>query len=345
MTSFKQDKSLICLNIDRRHLILFNIDSTGAQHNVHGNHRLNALLSGTLLLATTLPCLGKSLDITLQPGQARENFQWQEADQLHSAMNLAVHSELVKLAVDYNVRARMDDQGVVDNTSTEQRLGAIVRSSRLDQLLGGTSQLKTESVLQTGTERYTPRLSPTFSRPVLDIGTLDVQFGYLLSGNYASTTQKRTKSYSFGLRGSLPGGQVKWRGAYSTSSTFRGQAAATLNVENFKLQSEYRIAPKMKLQLFANHKQRTRLAASREIVGAERRYGAGISWQPSKEYSLDLKVDRQERPQAGEQALLQSGSLSWFPSNSLALSLNYGDQLIDGERGILLSTELEFDGL
>jgi hypothetical protein len=114
-------------------------------------------------------------------------------------------------------------------------------------------------------------------------------------------------------------------------------------VENFKFQSEYRVAPTMKLQLFSNIKQRTQLAASREVSSAESRYGAGLTWIPSEYYSLDFTVDRRDQSQSGEQALLRSGSVSWFPHANMALSLNYGDQLVEGERGIVINTRLAFD--
>lgn len=310
---------------------------------MQGNHRLHALLCSAVLLAVVPACLATSVDFTLKPGQFSENPHQLKDDKLQSGLQLAMHNELLKLAVDYNVQATVNDLGAIDNNSARQRLGATVRSKKLDQLLGGTTQLKTNSVVQTGTDGYSHQLSPAFSRSLLDIATVDIKYGYLLSKASARAAENKTQSYSLGLRGSLPGGQVNWSGAYSTASTFRDHAATSLRVEIFKFQSEYRVAPTMKLQLFSNIKQQTQLAASREVSSAESRYGAGLTWIPSGRYSLDLKVDRRDQSQSGDHELLRSGSVSWFPTATMALSLNYGDQLVQGERGIVLNTRLQFD--
>jgi hypothetical protein len=310
---------------------------------VQGNHHLYALLSSAVLLAVAPLCLATSLNFTLKPGQVNENSHPLKDDKLQSGLQLAMHNELLKLAVNYNVQATVDDLGAIDNNSAQQRLGATVRSKRLDQLLGGTTQLQTNSLVRTGTDGYSHQLNPAFSRSLLDIATVDIKYGYLLSKASARAAENKTQSYFLGLRGSLPGGQVNWSGAYSSSSTFRDHAAPSLRVENFKFQSEYRVAPTMKLQLFSNIKQQTQLAASQEVSSAESRYGAGLTWIPSGRYSLDLKVDRRDQSQSGEQELLRSGSVSWFPTANMALSLNYGDQLVEGERGIVFNTRLEFD--
>lgn len=310
---------------------------------MQGNHHLTALLASTLLSAVAPICLATSLDLTLKPGQISENAHPLKDDQLQSGLQLALHNELLKLAVDYKIQATVDELGAIDNDSAQQRLGAILRSKVLDQLLGGTTQLKTNSVVRTSTDGYSHQLSPAFSRSLLNIATVDIKYGYLLSKASANAAENQTQSYSFGLRGSLPGGQVNWSGAYSTSSTFRDQSDPALRVENFKFQSEYRVAPQLQLKLFSDIKQKTQLAASREVTTAESRYGAGFTWKPSQRYSMDLKLNRRDQSRTGEQDLLRSGSVSWFPNSSLALSLNYGDQLVEGERGILFNTRLEFD--
>ena len=310
---------------------------------MQGNLHFSALFAGTLLSAVTPLCLATSLDFTLKPGQVSENAHPLKDDQLQSGLQLALHNELLKLAVDYKIQATMDDLGAINNDSAQQRIGTTVRSKVLDQLLGGKTQLKTNSVVRTGTNGYSHQLTPAFSRSLLDIATVDIKYGYLLSKASARAVENQTQSYSFGLRGSLPGGQINWSGAYSTASTFRDQSAPALRVENFKFQSEYRVAPQLKLKLFSDLKQKTRLAASREVTTAESRYGAGFTWKPSQRYSMDLKVNRRDQSQTGEQELLRSGSVSWFPNPNLALSFNYGDQLVEGERGILFNTRLEFD--
>lgn len=308
-----------------------------------GKYHLYALLSSAAMLAVATPCLATSIDLHLKPGQLSENPDQRDEDKLQSGLQLAMRNQLLRLAVDYHVQAQVDELGAIDNNSAQQRLGATIQSSRLDRLLGGKTRLQTNSVLKPGTDGYSHRLSPAFSRSLLDIATVDIKYGYLLSKASAHATEKQTQSYSLGLRGSLPGGLLTWSGAYTTANTFHRQEAPAVQLENFRFQSEYRVGPTMKLQLFRTIKQQTKLAASQQVTSAESRYGAGVTWRPSGRYSLDFKLDRRDQSLSGERELLSSGSVSWFPSTWLAVSLDYGDQLVEGERGILLSTRLEYD--
>ncbi len=43
--------------------------------------------------------------------------------------------------------------------------------------------------------------------------------------------------------------------------------------------------------------------------------------------------------------LFGSGSFSWFPQSSMELNLSYGDQQLEGARGILLRTRIDLDGM
>ncbi len=66
-------------------------------------------------------------------------------------------------------------------------------------------------------------------------------------------------------------------------------------------------------------------------------------WQPTSEYALDLKIDKKTLSATGEESILRTGTVSWFPEDGLKLSLKYGDQLVEGARGLVLNTAFDLD--
>ena len=76
---------------------------------------------------------------------------------------------------------------------------------------------------------------------------------------------------------------------------------------------------------------------------AEKRYGAGIAWSPRENYSVAFRVNRLDESRSSDTEFLRSGEISWTPRRNLEFSLNYGDQLVEGERGVMISTRLKLD--
>lgn len=307
--------------------------------------QLATLLPGILLLSGTQLCTASGLNLAIKPGMFTQEASHAPGTPLKSGLGLAVKHELLNVNLDYDFQLKVDEQGLATGENTSQRLGASVRSSLLDRMFGVKSHIKTDSVLRAGGDVYNHKISPGFSRPLLNLATLDVGYQYLLNKASVEAVEKQQQSYSLGLKGSLGDGHLNWSGAYNSSDTFEDRALLTQSTETFRFRTDYRLAPGMKLLLTSAHKQETRFKGSGDNILAESRYGAGLSWTPSGRYALDLKVDRQQLSTTGEDNLLRSGTLSWFPRHDLALALNYGDQLIEGGRGVMFTTRLDLENL
>lgn len=285
--------------------------------------------------------LDLDLDLKPTPLSARETAT--EDTQLASGVELAMNNALLNLALKYKVQSHFDESGDLVDNGTSQRIGARFNSNLLDSLLDGKTNIATESVFTSGTDAYRHQFNPTYSRPLLGLATLDLGYQYGLEGSAAATAENTSSAYRFGLKGSLPWLPLDWSGGYVTSSKLNGSNSQTTNVESFNLQSVYTVSPQMSVKLFSKLKEQETSLGATDIHDSELRYGAGVVWQPSSEYALDLKIDRQTLSATGEESILRSGTLSWFPEDGLKLSLKYGDQLIEGARGLMLNTALDLD--
>ncbi len=285
--------------------------------------------------------LGLDLDLKPTPISAKETAA--EDTQLASGVELAMNNALLNLALKYKVQSHFDESGDLVDNGTSQRIGAQLNSTFLDSLLDGKTNIVTESVFISGTDAYRHQFNPTYSRPLLGLATLNMGYRYGLEGNDAANADNTSSAYRFGLKGSLPWLPVDWSGGYVTSSKLNGSNSQTTNIESFNLQSNYTVSPQMTVKLFSKLKEEEISLGATDTSSSELRYGAGVVWQPSSEYALDLKIDKQTLSATGEESILRSGTVSWFPEEGLKLSLKYGDQLVEGARGLMLNTALDLD--
>lgn len=304
-----------------------------------------AIACGAALLAchslSQASALDLDLDLRTNPITAQETAN--DDTQLASGLEVALNNALVNVALKYKVQSRFDESGDSVDNGTSQRLGAQFNSSLVDELLRGETRIRAESVFIDGAEQYRHQFNPTYSRPVLGIATLDMGYRYGLEGTSAAAGENTSSAYEFGLKGSLPWLPMDWSGGYVTASKLDGSSSHITSIESFKLQSNYTVSPQMTVQLFTRLREEELAAGALETQTSELRYGAGVVWQPSSEYALDLKIDRQSLSATGEVSTLRTGTLSWFPEEGLKLSLKYGDQLVEGARGLMFRTAFDLD--
>jgi len=302
------------------------------------------ILAPGLYLAASV-CAASALDLSIHPGV----FGAQEPDtrvsQLTSGIDLALRNRLLDVKMGYDFRVDVDNAFRATDDNTAQHLGATLHSNVLDSVLGVKTRVQANSVFHTAAGAYNHRLSPGFVRRLADLALLDVNYQYHLVKPSADAVAQEHLGYSVALRGSLQGGRLNWSGDYSAADTYRESAVHIQTRETFRFQSSYRLLPQMRLQLTSALTEMTRFHAARDVTFLQTQYGAGLQWTPSADYSLNVNVNQTGFSHTGEEMLLRTGTLSWFPHEDMALSLNYGDQLVEGTPGILLNTRLVLDAL
>ena len=304
-------------------------------------HKLSRI-SG-MFLGFGTACAGASnVDMSIDPGL----FQAEkppENGQLSSGLDMSLRNQLMALDLGYDFEVKMDDEQTATDDNTYQKLGATLRSKPLDRLLGVNTRVQANSLFTTATGGYNHRLVPGFSRRVLDLATLDVNYQYQLNRPNTDAVLQEKQGYSFGLKGSLQGGRLKWSGKYSIDDTYRDSSLLTQSSETYRFQSDYELLPQMQLQLSSALTNKTEFRNANELNFLQTQYGAGLKWMPSEQYSLDFKVNQTGLSHTGEETLLRSGTVSWFPRQDMSLSLNYGDQLVEGAPGVLFNTRFLLD--
>lgn len=307
-----------------------------------------ALFTGALLFSTANPGSATTLDLSLKPGligpaKPIAPAAKPPAKRLQSGLGLALQNRLIKLAIDYNVHGLLSEQGALKEDSMSQQVAASIRSALLNQLLGLHTDIKVDSQVQSGGDKYQHRISPSLSRSLFDVARVDIRYQYLLNKASAQAVEKQQRGYTLGLKGALHDGRLNWSGTYSSADTYTAQLLQTRSTEQLQLKSTYRFIPGLQLELSGGIKYQ---AVNKAKGGdnndfAQRRYGAGLTWSPSEHYSLAFQVKRQGHSRTGEQSLLRSGTLSWLPRRDISISLNYGDQLVQGSPGVMFSTQLQ----
>jgi hypothetical protein len=293
-----------------------------------------------------LPCSANPIDLSVKPGLFGEETADADKGRVDSGLGIALQTPLLNLDLGYDFRVYLrEDTGTTTEDDTSQHIGASLRSRLLDDMLGLETRVVADSKFLPG-DGYDHRIRPAISRVLLDLATLDLGYQYQLKRTSAAAPERQQHAYSFGLRGELPRGRLDWSGNYVAADEYNDQVVRTDSTETLELQSGYRIVPAVKLQLSGTVRERTRFNG--DIAGdslAETLYGAGVTWAPSPHYALGFKVDHREREATGEEAILRSGTISWQPSNGLAFSLDYGDQLVEGSPGLMFNTRLDLDSL
>ena len=279
----------------------------------------------------------------LSPQPRNEKFEESPDSRLKSGLELALQNKLLAVSVDYNFQGLLNEQGVVYENSASQVVDASLHSSILDRLLGLNTNVKAHSLVQSGGDSYRYRISPGFSRSLHNIARVELKYQYSLARASARAVEQQQRGYSLGLKGSLQDGRLTWSGTYNASSIYADRVLLTQSSEGVGFRSSYRLIPDMQLNLSSAIKHQTLFSGTGSDAFADTRYGAGLSWSPSALYSVAFKVNRVDDSRASEQEILRSGTVSWFPRRDIKLSVNYGDQLVAGGRGVMISTRLELD--
>jgi len=310
---------------------------------VKKQHRLLPLSATALLSAVAAPlCLGANLDLSVNPGVTAQNDA-NKPQNVSPGLGFSVQDPFLNVAVDYKFQAQVDESGLSHKDKEAQHLGAALSSRKLDQLLGFRTQVRAASLFRDG-DSYIHRISPGFTRPLAKLATLNLNYQYSLNKPSATAVEQEEQSYSLGLQGSLDDGRLNWSGAWRSADTQVGQPL-TRTLETFDFRSNYLIAPDIKLELSGAIKQSANIRANSEVYHDETRYGAGFSWAPSQQYSMSFAVNHLTKSQTGEAEILRSGSFNWYPMQDVTFTLNYGDQLVEGAPGVLLTTELDLGRL
>ncbi|MEM0953048.1 MAG: hypothetical protein AAGI24_02805 [Pseudomonadota bacterium] len=314
--------------------------------------RLPQLLLAAFLLSPFLLCplaqaesVAPSLNIT--PNLFSVDVREDEHDELQEArfntgLGLELRNSLLQVALDYRVESQLRDESTQAQVS--QQLGASMYSAALNDLLGLNADIRAGSVIREAGDAYEYSIRPGISKSLADLAELSLQYEYLLDQPSAEAEAQERMGYRMGLSGESRSGLLSWQGGYRSTDTFGGLEQLQ-SVELLEFATSLQLAPELELQLSGRSRDEVRFEGGLEnALYTETRYGAGLAWAPSRFYSLAFKVNKLDESRLQQQdALFGSGSLSWFPQRNMEFTLSYGDQMVEGSRGLMLSTRIDLD--
>jgi hypothetical protein len=305
-----------------------------------------ALLWGAVSASAEQAAGGVS--VSLQPRLFRAELVTTEAQRLKEArlksgLGLALDYGSVELDVDYQLQSLLKEEGALGEDSVSQLLKASLHSSALNKLLGLNAGIKANSVVKAGGNSYRYSVAPGFTKSLSQLADLAVNYQYILGKTSATAVEKEQRGYSVSLKGDLQQGRLVWSGAYRAASTVENNLALARSTEVIDFKSSFQVVPAMHLELSSVFKQEYLPGESGYDTYSEKRYAAAVAWSPSAEYALALRVNRLEDTRYNEPELFGSGTVTWFPQRNHERSLGYGDQLIEGDRGLMFNTILRLD--
>lgn len=286
------------------------------------------------------PSLSFSPDLFSVEVKQGKRDQLEEA-RFKSALGLKVDSGLLQLAVDYKLQSQLKDR--TDKAAVTQQLGASLHSSALNKLLGLNADIKAGSTVKAGGDAWVYSITPGFSKSLSELGSFSMQYEYLLDKPGAQAVEKEKMGYRMGLNGSAREGRLTWRGNYRSTDVYGG-VEQLKSTELLEFESRYQLVPALQLRVSGRSKDETLFDGGLEnTVYTETRYGAGVSWSPSPEYSLAFKVNRLDESRTRQGEVFGSGTVSWFPQRNMEFTLSYGDHLVEGARGVMFSTKIDLN--
>ncbi len=287
-------------------------------------------------LDTSLNLTPDFLSVEMKPA---EGDGLQEA-RFGSGMGLQLDSGLFQFSVDYRFESGFADEAEAADVS--QKLGAVFHSDLINKLFGLNADIRAGSTLRQGGDAYQYSITPGISKPLAELGKLDVQYEYLLDKKSADAAEQEKLGYSMGLEGGR--GLLTWKGKYRTTDVFGG-VEQLQSTEHVEFESGLQIAPELRLELSGKSTDEIRYDGGRESdYFNETRYGAGFAWAPSRQYSLAFKVNKLQESRENQDEVFGSGTVSWFPRRDMEFTLSYGDHLVEGARGVMLSTKIDLNG-
>jgi hypothetical protein len=309
----------------------------------------------TLLLIGLLPAVpavladgAPSFSLSLQPDLLSTELVTSDAREIkearvNSGLGLALDYGDIELAVDYRVETQFKAGDAPADEFLSQRARATLSSASLNELLGLTAGIKADSVVRAGGDIYRHRVAPGFSKSLPAVADLDFRYEYELDKSSATATEKEKWGYVVGLKGVMQAGRLNWSGTYKTIDVTDEHRLTLKSIELLKFKSRYLLMQDMHLEFSSSIKQESIPGAIASAAYREERFGAGIAWSPSEHYSLAFRVNKLEENRSDREQLFGSGTLSWYPDPDLEFSLGYGDQLIEGARGVMLNTRFRLD--
>jgi len=311
--------------------------------------RLLSLLFTTLALSAQGAVADTRLRLALDPGAFAADQQPPANNLLSSGVDLHVHNPLLNMEVDYDLEVAVADDFTARETDTAQRLGASARSAAIDEAFGVRTRMRADSVFRHASDTYDHSFRPGLSRKLSDLASLDMGYNLLLRKPGPDAAELLQQGYSIGLRGALPAFRLNWQTAFATTDIYRSDPSDDFrlieNRETLRMLTRYRILPEVQLQMSGAVTQSTLAARATDNRRWLTDLRTALSWRPSPRYLLDLSLQHTGVSTADRGTLLRRGSFSWFVRDALTLSVNYGDQLLEGGPALLLNTQLQLDAL
>lgn len=287
-------------------------------------------------LDTSLNLTPDFLSVEMKPA---EGEGLQEA-RFGSGMGLQLSTGILQLSMDYRFESEFVEDA--DEADVSQRVGAVLQSDLLNNLLGLDADITAGSTLRAGGDAYRYSVRPGFSKPLAELGNLAVHYEYLLDKPSADATEQEKLGYSMGLEGGTR--LLSWKGKYRSTDVYGG-IEQLQSTELLEFESGLQIAPELRLELSGKSTDEVLFDGGQAAdVFTETRYGAGVAWSPSRHYSLAFKVNKLQETRADQDEVFGSGTVSWFPRRDMEFTLSYGDQLVDGAAGVMLSTRIDLSG-
>jgi len=257
---------------------------------------------------------GEELKLSIEPRLFRSELVTSEsqelkAAQLGSGLGLALDSELFEVDLDYQLQSQLTADSDLAGTGLSQTFDARLKSDIFNQL-----------------------------------ANFSMNYAYAMDQPFTVRQLNESSTYGLMLDGSLGGGRLSWSSSYRNASIFKDYATVTEDREVLDLKSRYQLAPSLQLELASAFRQQTRFDGSQENELSEMRYDAGVSWSPTEKYSFAVKVSTLNEEHSRTRETFGSGSISWLPRRDLQLTLDYGDQLVDGSQGWMLHTRFNIEG-
>jgi hypothetical protein len=287
-------------------------------------------------LDTSLNLTPDFLSVEMLPA---EDEGLQEA-RFGSGMGLQLSTAVLQLSVDYRFESEFVE--AAREADVSQRVGAVLQSDLLNNLLGLDADIRAGSTVRAGGDAYQYSVKPGFSKPLADLGKLDVHYEYRLDKPAADAAEQEKLGYSMGLEGGS--GVLSWKGKYRSTDVFGG-VEQLQSTELLEFESGLQVAPELRLEVSGKSTDEVFFDGGQAAdYFTETRYGAGVAWSPSPEYSLAFTVNKLQEAREDQDQVFGSGTVSWFPSRDMEFTLSYGDQLVEGARGVMFSTRIDLNG-
>tara|TARA_R110002110_G_C13470513_1_gene720836 strand:- start:77433 stop:78395 length:963 start_codon:yes stop_codon:yes gene_type:complete len=293
--------------------------------------------------------LGIPLSVAITPNLFDSELTVSESDRLtearlKSGLGLSLKNTAFEFDADYLLQSRMHANSAASDNPLSQHFNASLQSSALNRWLGIDLGVKANTLLKAGGDSYRSRLTPGFSTSLIGLATLRVNYEVELDRPLARQIETRKEGYSMSLEGALQQGRLSWSGTYRNFDLSDADVAVAQSTEVFAFKSRYRFNEAMHIELSSTLRYDTHTTHSSADSYTDRLLGTSVSFAPSTEYAVAIKIKSHDQPELQRQERFGSGSISWFPRRGLELTFDYGDQLIEGDAGWMVHTRLDFNG-